>query len=103
MDINEFHKMTHQGENDLRATACRLGKRLTGTLKPCPHCAKAKAKKKVINQVTEKLSLLPGKRIDIDVTGCKHTSIGGNKYANIKRDYHSGHLDITFMKKRRKL
>jgi hypothetical protein len=60
VDINVFHQTTHQCENHMRAMARRLGKRLTGSLTPCPCCAKAKSKRKKIAKETERLNLLPG-------------------------------------------
>ena len=95
MKINDFHKLNHQCENHLRATAHRLGKRLTGTINPRPNCAKAKAMRRMISQETEKITLLSGKRIDIDVTGCKYTSLGGKKYANVKKNYNSGQQGLA--------
>ncbi len=47
--------------------------------------------------------MLPGKRIDINVTGYKKASLGGNYYVNVKRDYNSGHLDVTPLKKKSKV
>lgn len=47
MDINTFHKLTHECENIMKYSATRMGYRLTGKLKPCVHCAKHKAKKKI--------------------------------------------------------
>ena len=84
----------------MRATARRLGKKLTGKLNPCSHCLKAKAKKQHIDKETEKLDVLPGKRMDLDLTGCKKKSFGGNQYANVKRDYGSTRVEVTFMKKK---
>lgn len=103
VDINDLHKQTHPGENHMRATAHRLDKRVTVKLNPCPHCAKGKAKRKPIDKETKELSFLPGKRIDINATGCKNKSIGGNQYANVKQDYHIGHFDVFFLKKKSEL
>jgi hypothetical protein len=63
MDINEFHQLTHHGENILKASALRLNIVLTGTFKVCVSCAKANAKKKMLKikqSVKEKNDDYPG-------------------------------------------
>ena len=44
MNTNDFHQLTHQNKEHLRATAERLNIRLIGNLKPCIFCSKAMVK-----------------------------------------------------------
>ena len=69
VDVNLFHKWTHQSEPHMKATAERLNIKLTGKFEDCVHCARAIAKKKKINKAICDIDTKPGERFAIDVTG----------------------------------
>ena len=74
MSVGKAHELLgHFGEDDVRATAKRLGWELTrGTLRyrgPCEECAQAKAKQRAVAKVsTRERSTTPGERISLDLT-----------------------------------
>ena len=101
MNINEFHKKTHQGESIMRYTAVRCGLRLNGTLDPCIHCSRATSKRKKISKETiENEEVKPGERISIDITSCKADAMQGYKYMHGKLDNNTGMIFPTFIKKK---
>ncbi len=56
----------------MRATARRLGKRLTGSLTPCPFCAKVKSKRKKIAKETERLNFSLEKELTLTLLVVKN-------------------------------
>jgi hypothetical protein len=73
IDINEAHdKMGHFGEAMLRKTYKDMGMKLSGTLKPCDGCLRAKAQRKAISKVSSSKATAPGGRLCIDIVGPTH-------------------------------
>ena len=72
MNINKAHALLgHRDEDSTRNTAKHLGWRITrGTLDPCVHCAKAKAKQRrtVKSSESENKATKPGGRVFLDLS-----------------------------------
>lgn len=61
MEINKAHPVLgHLGKNLLEKTAKEIGWELTGTLKTCDACAKAKAVAKRVPKTTSEKATEPG-------------------------------------------
>lgn len=81
LDINEAHdRMGDFGESMLRDTYADAGVTLTGTLKACDGCLRAKAKRKAILKVSATTATEPGERICVDISGPYSPSIRGSIY-----------------------
>ena len=82
MDINEAHrKMSHVGETILRLTFKHVFEmKLTGELRPCDGCMKAKARAKNVKKVSTTEATQPGERLYLDTTGPFKPTLGGNLY-----------------------
>jgi hypothetical protein len=81
LDINEAHdRMGDFGESMLRDTNADAGVTLTGTLKACDGCLRAKAKRKAILKVSATTATEPGERICVDISGPYSPSIRGSIY-----------------------
>ena len=71
MDVNEAHeKLAHMSEGALRKTMKKLGVELTGHMRPCDGCMRAKAKAKAVPKLTTVK----------DTTGPFKPSVGGSTY-----------------------
>ena len=78
MNRNKFHEMsTHQWSGNLDKTAEVMGYVLTGKLKDCLHCARAKIKQKKMNKIEQGGNLKQGSRIAMDMTSSKTKSLEG--------------------------
>ena len=62
------------------------------------HCAKGKARKTKIGKEVSEEKCEVGERIGIDISGSKEVSLGGKKYAQVKLDYGSNKLFVSFLK-----
>ena len=94
-----FHKAaSHQCNAQLNKTAEKMGYRLTGKIKDCIHCARAKMKQKKIPKKADEEDLEWGTRIAMDITSCGEKSAAGNKYARVKIDYHTDKMFVSFLK-----
>jgi hypothetical protein len=63
-----------------RKTAAFYGWILTGKIKPCDHCATAKAKQAKVAKKTETKADKPGEQIFIDISSVKGESYGSSKF-----------------------
>ena len=100
-DINEVHDICgHIGEAALRDTFKSLPIDLTGTMRPCDGCAKAKAKAKSVSKVSSLKALLPGERLFVDTSGPYKRSIIGSTYWILVVDQFSGKSWSFFVKKK---
>ena len=100
-DINEAHDIYgHIGEAALRATFKALKIELTGTLRSCDGCSKAKAKAKAVSKVSTVQAVLPGERIFVDTSGPYKKSIVGSNYWILVVDQFSGKSWSFFVKKK---
>ena len=89
-NADKFHQMCGQTcDEDVKRTAKSSGHEIIGKFSKCAHCARAKAKRKKISKMAEDMTQDVGERIAMDSTGCRKTSIGGNKCVNLKIDYES--------------
>ena len=81
VDINLCHEqLGHVHESMLIRTAKSMGVTLTGELRPCIHCALAKAKQKNVNKLDTHRATTTGARIHTDISSVQHTSVGGANY-----------------------
>ena len=71
---------------------------MTGKIKDCIHCARAKMKQKKMTKETDGEDLEWGTRIAMDITSCGEISAAGNKYAHVKIDYHTDKMFVSFLK-----
>lgn len=93
-----FHRAaTYQWEGMMDQTAEKLGYHLTGKMKDCIHCTRAKARQKKISKKTLNEDLREGTRIGMDVTGCRSKSIGGKLYVYLKIDYLMNMMFVLFL------
>ena len=96
-----FHQVCgHQHEGNLKGTAEHLGYCLVGKMEKCVHCAKGKARKTKIGKEVHEEECKVGERIAIDISGSKEVSLAGKRYAQVKIDYGSNKLFVSFLKKR---
>jgi hypothetical protein len=101
IDINEAHdKMGHFGEAMLRKTYKDMGVTLTGKLKPCDGCLRAKAKRKAISKISTSKATKPGERICIDISGPYTPSIIGSIYWGNMVDENTNKTWNAYMKKK---
>ena len=71
MNINTTHCLLgHKNKDSIRKTAKQMGWELTrGSLKPCEHCTKSKAKQKnVRKESAAKKATVPGHRLYLDLS-----------------------------------
>ena len=81
ININKAHKLLgHPGEDHLKRAATALNWKLTGTLKLCEACVKAKATAKPTKKITEEKATKPGERLFLDTSGPYEDSKAANKY-----------------------
>ena len=81
IDINDFHDiMGHLGKRALKRLAQHIGVVLTGRLKPCMGCCKAKAMAKPVKHHTNTKATKPGERLFVDISGPLPPTPMGNKY-----------------------
>ena len=79
LDINIAHdSFGHASKQFVRKTFQTGPYKLTGTMKPCEACMRAKAKQKKVPKETASRSSTPGERLYFDVSGPYPKSIGGN-------------------------
>ena len=73
MTFNEAHdKLGHMSNILTKATARQLGWHLTGAVRPCESCAKAKAKQKNVPKKSEhQVATANGQRIFLDISSVK--------------------------------
>ena len=70
VDINDFHVcFGHAHANALRATARRLGIKLTGEMKPCKGCLMAKGRRRPIARQTLTRAKRKLERVYVDLAG----------------------------------
>jgi hypothetical protein len=72
IDINRAHELcNHPGEMKLKEFARVFGWKLTGVLKACEACAKAKATAKAVPKTTsnERKATKPGEVLHLDTSG----------------------------------
>ena len=81
LNINDAHdKCGHVNENTLRRTYRDAGFKLTGKLKACNPCLRAKAKVKGVPKKTDTKTTLPGRRFGIDISGPYESTSAGPRY-----------------------
>ena len=101
MDINEAHrKFAHRSEDTLRRTFRSYSVELTGKLRPCDGCMRAKAKAKNVKKQTETEAENPGERLFLDTTGPFAPSIGGRVYDGKLVDQQSRKAWTAHLKKK---
>ena len=71
---------------------------MTGHYEFCEDCAKAKAKSKAINKVTEEKATSAGERLSIDISGPFAPTIRGSSYWGKVVDQYSNYSWSFFMK-----
>jgi hypothetical protein len=99
--INHFHQvMGHVHEKQLRQTAEHYGYVLSGSLKPCIHCALAKIKKTPINKDPSDRAKHIGDRMFIDISKLNTASTIGSTYWLLIVDDHSDYVWSYFLKKK---
>jgi hypothetical protein len=102
MNINKAHALLgHCNEDTTRQVARGLGWTITrGSLKPCAHCAIAKAKQKntVKVSVSEDKAKKPGERLFLDITTISVPRADGTLF-RINRKYFRGAVDQATGKK----
>jgi hypothetical protein len=83
VDINRAHELCNQpGEMKLQEMARVFGWKLTGVLKSCSACAKAKVTAKSVPKMTTKKckASKPGEVLHLDMTGPYKRTHGKNRY-----------------------
>ena len=81
MTCNDAHKiLAHSGEATTRATADKLGWKLTKKMNFCNDCAEAKAKVKDIPKETTTPPKYRGDIISLDISSSKRKSKGNKKF-----------------------
>ena len=91
VDINDAHdKMGHTCEQAIRATCKQMNVKLTGELKACEACMKAKAKAKAVKKTTEHKATKIGERLYLDTSGPFAPSMRGSRYWGKICDQFSG-------------
>ena len=81
MNITAAHqKWGHLGMKELRSTAAHYNIKLTGNLRFCDGCARAKARRKKIGKDTQQVASKPGQRLFLDTAGPFEASTGGSRY-----------------------
>ncbi len=104
MEINEAHDISgHIGEGALRQTWNDLGGKLTGDLKCCDGCQRARAKSKSIANVAYLVATEPGERFYMDTSSPYPASLGGSQYWMKVCDQYSKKSWGWFLKKKSKV
>jgi hypothetical protein len=81
MSLNKaHHKFSHASEGILCATLKQQGIKATGTLSTCNGCARAKAKQKRMNKVSDMKSTYAGQRWYLNTSGPYNETIKGSHY-----------------------
>ena len=99
VDINDFHVAhAHAHEGALRKTAKQMGVTLEGKLHECKGCSLAKGIRMCIPSKTQCRKDRRLSRVFVDIGGKRHvTSMGGNKYPMMIRDYFSRYAWLYFI------
>jgi hypothetical protein len=87
LNIHQAHRLLgHKDEESMRTTGRELGWILTqGTLKPCLHCAKAKAKyQNVYKESTTPKATVPGGRVYLDPSKVTVSKMDGSEFKLMK-------------------
>ncbi len=90
----------HPSEDITRATECKMGLRVIGTMKHCEGCGVGKMKQKNMNKKHVPRAKAVGNRMLMDITSIKHKSSGGAKFWALFMDDHSGFLMSRFLKQK---
>jgi hypothetical protein len=81
VNVNNAHALLrHPGRAILEKLAKLIGWKLTGSVKTCDACAKAKAVAKGVTKQASELAAKPGERLYFDTAGPYSTSLGGSTY-----------------------
>ena len=76
----ELHaKVSHPGEDRMRATEKNLNYSFRGMIEVYKDCAMAKSKQKLLQEVVEERNLKPVKLIYLDITPQKKPTFEGSK------------------------
>ena len=104
LTAEEAHaRLGHVNEESFIKTAKYLGWEITGELKSCESCLRAKAKQKMIKKETEEKSSVPGERVFIDITPMKFSSLGGSRNWLLVVDDFSDFCWAFFLKRKDEL
>jgi hypothetical protein len=80
-DFNYLHSLlAHANKSALRATSKNLDIELTGKMKVCDGCQRAKQKAKAMGKVSTSPATRLGQRLLIDTSGRYPKSVGGHIY-----------------------
>ena len=96
-----LHQMLgHTNKRTEVSTANYYNWEIEGTTSVCEQCAKAKAKQKNLNKVTEERSKEVGERLFFDITPMKHPSYGGSRNWLLILDDYSDYTWSFFLKEK---
>ena len=103
-NINDFHvRMNHAGESSLRATAKAMNHKISGTMRDCVACSKAKSHKKNTAKLAKDPATTVGYRLQVDISGPFHKGLGGSKYWLKVVDEYSKYSFDRYLKKKSEL
>jgi hypothetical protein len=81
MTYSEAHqKLGHPGEEFTKATAIKIGYKMTKKIEECKSCLFGKAQQKKLNKNTGRKSEKPGQVFASDISSVATEGIGGRKY-----------------------
>jgi len=81
IEINKAHELlNHPGETNLRKQAKQNNWKLTGVLRACGPCVKAKATAKPTKKTSVEKATKPGQRLYLDSSGPYKKTRGKNQY-----------------------
>ena len=100
-NISDLHlNLAHANERSVRATAERMGIKVTGKAEYCSGCAISKAIKRDVPKTlaAERKPERPLERIGIGLAGPKPTSVGNDQYCMVFVDHFTGMGWLAFLK-----